>query len=188
MYLYSSKSAHCLYVKTIDNDHQWCRYIDLFLDNDVDMSCHVYLIIYFFIFISQILASCPYIRTSVILAECVFDTNLYITLGAHIYNSNSIDFIGHYSFNNKENLLRNTLIYNLNNRWMLLLPLLLKCSHQPINLTFTECQYTMRQQKFISKSSSIVEYMTTQLSVINITDLGMQSVLFLQPGLFEKNF
>jgi len=131
------------------------------------------------------LASCPYIRTSVILAECVFDTSLYISLGAHIFNSNSIDFIGHYSFNNTENLISNTLIYNLGNRWMLLLPLLLKCSQQPINLTFTECQYTMRHKRSTSKSSSITEYMTTQLSVINITDLGMQSVLFLQPGLFE---
>ena len=59
-----------------------------------------YFLFIFIIFISQILASCPYIRTSVILAECVFDTNLYISLGAHIFNSNSIDFIGYYSFNN----------------------------------------------------------------------------------------
>ncbi|CAF4880550.1 unnamed protein product [Rotaria sp. Silwood1] len=141
--------------------------------------------------IYQILASCPYIRTSIILADCVFDTSLYISLGAHIFNSNSIDFIGHYSFNNNnnnnnnnntENQISNTLIYNLGNRWMLLLPLLLKCSHQPVNLTFTECQYTMRQHKYTSRSSSISEYMTTQLSVMNVTNLGMQSVLFLQPG------
>jgi hypothetical protein len=144
--------------------------------------------VYFFIFISQILASCPYIRTSVILAECVLDTSLYISLGAHIFNSNSIDFIGHYSFNNNnntENFITNTLIYNLGHRWVLLLPLLLKCSNQPVNLTFTECQYTMRQNEYSSRSSSITEYMTTHLSVINITDLYMQSVLFLQPGSFE---
>ncbi|CAF1076383.1 unnamed protein product [Rotaria sordida] len=135
--------------------------------------------------IYQILATCPYIRTSIILADCIFDTNRYISLGAHIFNSNSIDFIGHYSFNNNNNRgnqISNTLIYNLNNRWMLLLPLLLKCSHQPVNLTFTECQYTMRQHKYTSRSSSIAEYMTTQLSVRNVTNLGMQSVLFLQPG------
>ncbi|CAF3425926.1 unnamed protein product [Rotaria socialis] len=141
--------------------------------------------VYSFIIVSQIVATCPYIRTSVILADCVFDTSLYISLGAHIFNSNSIDFIGHYSFNNNnhtENHITNTLIYNLGNRWMLLLPLLLKCSHQPVNLTFTECQYTMRQHKHTSRSSSIAEYMTTQLSVINVTNLGMQSVLFLQPG------
>lgn len=143
------------------------------------MSCYVYSIIYLLIFLNQSFASCPYIRTSIILAECVFDTNLYLTLGAHVFNSNSIHFLGQYSFNNTENLLNNTLIYNLGHRWMLLLPLLLKCSQQPINIRFTECQYTMRQSK-----SSIGEYMTTQLSVINMTNLGMQSVLFLQPGLF----
>jgi hypothetical protein len=131
------------------------------------------------ILLSQILASCPYIRTSVILAECVFDTNLYLTLGANILNSNSIDFIGYYSFG-QNNQINNTLIYNLNNRWMLLVPLLIKCDHQPVNLTFTECQYTIRQpNRFLSTA----EYMTTQLSVVNITDLGLQSVLFLQPGL-----
>jgi hypothetical protein len=69
---------------------------------------------------------------------------------------------------------------------MLLLPLLLKCPDQTVNLTFTECQYTMRQQKLMRKSSLISEYMTTQLSVMNMTDLGMQSVLYLQPGLFSK--
>ncbi|CAF3323453.1 unnamed protein product [Rotaria sp. Silwood2] len=74
--------------------------------------------------------------------------------------------------NNTENQITNTLIYNLGSRWMLLLPLLLKCSHQPVNLTFTECQYTMRQHKHTSRSSSIAEYMTTQLSVINVTNLG----------------
>jgi hypothetical protein len=140
------------------------------------------------VLVSQILASCPYIRTSVILTECVFDTSLYISFSAHVFNSNSIDFTGHYSFinyNTTENSVSNTLIYNLGNRWMSLVPLLLKCAHQPVNLTFTECQYTMRQQKYPSRSSSMAEYMTTQLSVINITDLGMRSVLFLQPGLFE---
>jgi hypothetical protein len=142
-------------------------------------------IVYYYLFKSQALASCPYIRTSVILTECVFDTSLYLSLGAHIFNSNSIDFLGHYSFNNTDNRISNTLIYNLGHRWMFLVPLLLKCAHQPLNLTFTECQYTMRQSKYTRKSS-IVEYMTTQLSVINMTDLGMQSVLFLQPGSFEK--
>ncbi|CAF3963369.1 unnamed protein product [Adineta steineri] len=143
------------------------------------------LIVFCFIFISYLLASCPYIRTSVILAECVLDTSLYLSLGAHIFNSHSIDFIGHYSFNNNnttDNFISNTLIYNLSNRWVLLIPLLLKCAHQPINLTFTECQYTMRPNKYPSKSPSITEYMTTYLSVNNITDLGMQSVLYLQPG------
>ncbi|CAF1026957.1 unnamed protein product [Rotaria sordida] len=129
----------------------------------------------------QILATCPYIRTSVILAECVFDTNLYITLGANILNSNSIDFIGYYSIGQNHNI-NNTLIYNLGNRWMLLVPLLIKCAHQPVNLTFTECQYTMRHNKYPNRFLSTAEYMTTQLSVMNITDLGMQSVLFLQPG------
>jgi hypothetical protein len=128
------------------------------------------------------LASCPYIRTSVILAECVFDTNLYITLGTNIFNSNSIDFIGYYSFGQNNNNINNTLIYNLNNRWMLLVPLLIKCSNQPVNLTFTECQYTMRHNKYPHRLLSTAEYMTTQLSVMNITDLGIQSVLFLQPG------
>jgi hypothetical protein len=47
----------------------------------------------------------------------------------------------------------------------------------------------MRQTKYANRLLSTAEYMTTQLSVINITDLGMQSVLFLQPGLFLfKNF
>jgi len=133
--------------------------------------------------VSQILASCPYIRTSVILAECVFDTNLYISLGSNILNSNSINFIGYYSFGQNHHI-NNTLIYNLNNRWMLLVPLLIKCTHQPVNLTFTECQYTTRQNKYTNRLLSTSEYMTTHLSVINITDLGMQSVLFLQPGLF----
>ena len=141
--------------------------------------------VYFFILLNSTWASCPYIRTSVILAECVLDTSLYISLGAHILNSNSIDFVGHYSFHNRnhtEGFLTNTLIYNLSNRWVLLLPLLLKCSHQPVNLTFTECQYTMRQNKHVARTSSITEYMTTQLSVVNLTNLGMQSVLYLQPG------
>lgn len=137
-------------------------------------------IVYFYLFQSQILASCPYIRTSTLLKECVFDTNHYLSLGAHIFNSNSIDFLGHYSLNNTNNRISNTLIYNLGHRWMFLVPLLLKCAHQPVNLTFTECQYTTRQSKY-----TIGEYMTTQLSVINMTDLGMQSVLFLQPGSFE---
>ncbi|UJR09466.1 hypothetical protein I4U23_013704 [Adineta vaga] len=151
-------------------------------------TCHAMFIrlffVYFFILINSIRATCPYIRTSVILAECVLDTSLYISLGAHILNSSTIDFIGHYSFNNNrtDDFLTNTLIYNLSNRWVLLLPLLLKCSHQPVNLTFTECQYTMRQNKHMGRSSLITEYMTTQLSVVNITNLGMQSVLYLQPG------
>ena len=155
------------------------------------MPCHAMFIrsffVYLFIFVSQISASCPYIRTSVILAECVFDTSLYISLGAHILNSNSINVIGHYSFghnNNIDKLINNPLIYNLGNRWMLLLPLLLKCSQQPVNLTFTECQYTIKQRKHINRSPSVVEYMTTQLRVVNITNLGMQSVLFLQQGSF----
>ena len=134
-------------------------------------------------------SSCPYIRTSVILAECVFETSQYISLGAHVSNATSIDFIGHYALqhpNDTAQLNSNTLIYNLGHRWMLLVPLLLRCSHQPANVTFTECQYTMRQ--YPSKSrTSVAEYMTTQLSVMNITDLGKQSVLFLQPGLsFEQ--
>ncbi|CAF3393209.1 unnamed protein product [Rotaria sp. Silwood1] len=137
-------------------------------------------LVYVHILVSQILATCPYIRTSVILAECVFDTNLYITLGANILNSNSIDFIGYYSIGQNNNI-NNTLIYNLGNRWMLLVPLLIKCTHQPVNLTFTECQYTMRHNKYPNRFLSTAEYMTTQLSVMNITDLGMQSVLFLQP-------
>ncbi|CAF0806420.1 unnamed protein product [Adineta ricciae] len=131
--------------------------------------------------ISQIWASCPYIRTSVILSECVFDSDLYISLGANILNSNSINFIGYYSLGQNSNL-SNTLIYNLGNRWMLLVPLLIKCAHQPVNLTFTECQYTMRQNKNSNRVISTAEYMTTQSSVLNITDLGLQSVLFLQPG------
>ncbi|CAF1933002.1 unnamed protein product [Rotaria magnacalcarata] len=138
--------------------------------------------IYIHILVSQILASCPYIRTSVILAECIFDTNLYISFGANILNSNSIDFVGHYSTGQHNNI-NNTLIYNLGNRWMLLVPLLIKCSHQSVNLTFTECQYTMRHNnKYPNRLPSSPEYMTTQLSVINITDLDQRSVLFLQPG------
>ena len=137
--------------------------------------------------VSQIWASCPYIRTSVILAECVFDTSLYISLGAQIMNSSSVDFLGYYSLsqpNSTDDHLRNTLIYNLGNRWMFLVPFLIKCAHQPAHLTFTECQYTMRQTH---RALSASEYMTTHLSVINITDLGLQSVLFLQPGLFDQN-
>ncbi len=145
-------------------------------------------LLYLFIFINQILASCPYIRSSVILGECVFDTRLYSSLGAHILNSNSIDFTGYYALNHTDNPISSTLIYNLGNRWMLPLPLLLKCSQQSIHLTFTECQYTMRQQKSNSKSSPITEYMTTQLSVVNMTNVGRQSVLFLQPGSFDELF
>jgi hypothetical protein len=101
----------------------------------------------------------------------------------------SSHFCGYYSFGQTNNINNNTLIYNLGNRWMLLVPLLIKCSNQPVNLKFTECQYTMRQTKYNNRLLSTAEYMTTQLSVINVTDLGMQSVLFLQPGLFFlKNF
>lgn len=144
-------------------------------------------LVYFHLLISQILATCPYIRTSVILSECVFDTNLYLSLGANILTSNSIDFIGYYSFS-QTNSINNTLIYNLNSRWMLLVPLLIKCTHQPAHLTFTECQYTMRQRKSSNPSTTTSEYMTTQLTVMNITDLDEQSVLFLQPGLSKKCF
>lgn len=128
------------------------------------------------------MASCPYIRTSVVLTECVFDTNLYLSLGANIHNSNSIDFVGYYS-TGQHHTINNTLIYNLGNRWMLLVPLLIKCAYQPVNLAFTECQYTMRQSKYPNRLISTAEYMTTQLSIINITELGTQSVLFLQSGL-----
>ena len=130
----------------------------------------------------QIWASCPYIRRSLILTECVLDTSVYISLGAHVLNSNSIDLIGYYALNRSDQRISQALIYHLGHRWMFVVPLLLKCAHQTIPLTFTECQYTIRQRK-----SSIVEYMTTQLSVINMTDLGMQSILFLQPGLLKKN-
>ena len=41
----------------------------------------------------------------------------------------------------------------------------------------------MRQTKYANRLSTTSEYMTTQLSIMNITDLGKQSVLFLQPGL-----
>ena len=94
--------------------------------------------------------------------------------------------MGYYSFeqtNSTDHHLRNALIYNLGNRWMLLVPLAIKCAHQPVHLTFTECQYTMRQTKQSHRLSPTPEYMTTQLSVVNMSDLGSQSVLFLQPGL-----
>ena len=91
-----------------------------------------------FLFISQTLASCPYIRTSVILSECLFDENLYSSLGANIINFNSIDFIGYYSFIQKTNQFNNTLIYNINNRWTLLVPLVHKCAHQPTHHIYTE--------------------------------------------------
>ena len=136
------------------------------------------------ILVCRILASCPYIRTSVILAECVFDTELYASLSANILNSKSIDFIGYYAFDQTNNNINNILIYNLGNRWMLPVPLLIKCAHQRVNLTFTECEYTMRQNKYPSRLLLTAEYMTTQLSAMNIAGLGMQSVLFLQPGLF----
>lgn len=145
------------------------------------MCIRLFLVYLHLLLISQLLATCPYIRTSIILSECVFDTDLYLSLGANILTSNSIDFIGYYSFS-QTNPINNTLIYNLNNRWMLLVPLLIKCTHQPAHLTFTECQYTMRQRKSSDRLSATAEYMTTQLSVTNLTDLGMQSVLFLQPG------
>lgn len=140
-------------------------------------------IVYFCCLIEQrqLLASCPYIRSSFILTDCLFDSNVYLSLGAQIVNSNSIDLIGYYALNRTDHRISQSLIYHLGHRWMFVVPLVLKCAHQTIPLTFTECQYTIRQRK-----SSIVEYMTTQLSVINLPDLGMQSVLFLQPGLSRK--
>lgn len=147
------------------------------------MTRHVHSILIVYLFCleyRQIWASCPYIRTSFILTECVLDTSVYISLGAHVLNSNSIDFIGYYALNRSDQRISQALIYHLGHRWMFVVPLLLKCAHQTIPLTFTECQYTIRQRK-----SSMVEYMTTQLSVINMTDLGMQSILFLQPGLIR---
>ena len=140
------------------------------------------------LFVSQIWASCPYIRTSVILAECVFDTNLYLSLGAQIRHANAINYLGYYSLsetNSTDDHLRNSLIYNFGNRWMLHVPLVIQCAHQPTHLIFTECQYTMRQTLRSHRLSSTSEYMSTQLSVMNLTDLGRQSVLFLQPGLVE---
>lgn len=129
--------------------------------------------------------SCPYIRTSTILAECVFDIDLYRSLGAQIRHSNAIHFLGYYSLNptNFTSVQReNSLIYNLGNRWMLLVPLLIKCANQPSSFTFTECQYTMRQSPSGQRLSSRSEYMSTQLTVMNLTDLHEQAVLFLQPG------
>jgi hypothetical protein len=138
-------------------------------------------------YFNSLSTSCPYVRTSVILTDCVFDTRAYLSLGAHISHSKSINFLGHYSLHNQTNRsnqsVHHTLIYNLGYRWMLLLPLILKCSHPSINLTFTECQYTMRQNQHHSRSSSIAEYMTAQLTVMNISHLGMKPVLFLPPGL-----
>lgn len=136
---------------------------------------------YFCLLQRQILASCPYIQRSVVLTDCVLDTSIYLSLGAQILNTNAIDWIGYYALNSTENRISDPLIYHLGHRWMFVLPLLLKCADQAVHLTFTECQYTMRQSK-----SSIIEYMTTQLSVINMTNLGMQSVLFLQPGSSEN--
>ena len=129
-------------------------------------------------------SSCPYIRTSVILTDCVFDTNIYLSVGAHISHSKSIDFYGYYSLNQTEPPDHQTLIYNFNHRWMLLVPLILKCANQSIETLFTECQYTMRQS-----SSSTVEYTSTQLTVMNVSHLGSQAVLFLPPGeFFFKHF
>ena len=143
------------------------------------------------IIVSRTLASsCPYIRTSIILAECVFDTSLYASIGAQIVHANSVDLMGYYSFdqtNSTDHHLRNALIYNLGNRWMLLVPLAIRCAHQPVHLTFTECQYTMRRAEQLQRSSPTLEYMTTQLSVVNMSDLGSRSVLFLQPGLFVSS-
>ena len=125
-------------------------------------------------------SSCPYIRTSMILAECTFDTEAYRSFGAQIRHSNAVQFLGYYSLsqtNSSGEHLRNSLIYNLGNRWMFLVPLLIKCAHQPRNFVFTECQYTMR-----ARSSSTAEYMTTQLTLMNSTDSTQQAVLFLQAG------
>ena len=127
-----------------------------------------------------LLASCPYIRSSFLLTDCLFDSHVYLSLGAQIVHSKSIDLIGYYALNRTDHRISQPLIYHLGHRWMFVVPLLLKCAQQTIPLTFTECQYTIRQRK-----SSVVEYMTTQLSVMNLTDLGMQSVLFLQPGLLN---
>ena len=132
----------------------------------------------------QLLASCPYIRSSFILTDCHFDSNVYLSFAAQILHSNSIDLIGYYALNRTDHRISQPLIYHLGHRWMFVVPLVLKCAQQTMPLTFTECQYTIRQRR--SSSSSIVEYMTTQLSVMNLTDLGMQSVLFLQPGLYEQ--
>ena len=140
------------------------------------------IVVFSSLFPNQIAASCPYIRTSVLLKDCVLDPRLYLSLGARLFNSNSIDFLGHYSLDSTEQRITHPLIYNRGQRWMLVVPLLLQCAHQPVNLTFTECQYTMRTSKH-----TIVEYMTTQLSVMEMTDLGRQAVLFLQPGEFEKD-
>ncbi|CAF1063462.1 unnamed protein product [Didymodactylos carnosus] len=138
----------------------------------------------------QFQTSCPYIRTSVIVSDCVFDTGLYLSLGARIFNTRSIDFVGHYSLDSipvlpVQNKLNtepiNTLVYNLSGTFVSIVPLILNCPRLPENIIFTECQYTTIKLKS-SKMRQQSEYVRAQLSILNVTDLGIRSVLFLQPG------
>ena len=139
------------------------------------MLCSIYAI-GFLILLNQIHAQCPYVRTSTVLSQCIFDTNNYLTLNTHILNSNSIDFFGYYSLENTTNIFNQTLIYQFDQRWILLVPFMVRCVNQPDDLVFTECQYTMK------RSRTNTEYMTTQMSIIELEHLGKQSVLFLPEG------
>ncbi|CAF1062747.1 unnamed protein product, partial [Didymodactylos carnosus] len=122
---------------------------------------------------------------------CVFDTGHYLSLGARIFNTRSIDFVGHYSLDstsllpiqyklNTEPI--NTLVYNLSGTSVSVVPLILNCPQLPDNMIFTECQYTTIKVKS-SKMKQQSEYVPAQLSILNVTDLGIRSVLFLQPAL-----
>lgn len=131
----------------------------------------------FFVFIQSSSSTCPYIRRSIVLTDCVFDVSLYLSLGAHVTHSRSIDFHGHYSLDRSDD---QTLIHNFNQRWMVKIPFVLRCSNETVEVPFSECQYTMRQS-----ISSAVEYTSTKLSLMNINNLGLQSVLFLTSGMIE---
>lgn len=139
------------------------------------MLCSIYATA-FLILLNQIHANCPYIRQSIVLSECIFDNSIYLTLNTRILNSNSIEFFGYYSLINTTKTFNQTLIYQFDQRWMLLVPFMIRCANQPNDLVFTECQYTMK----ISHRNT--EYMTTQMSMIELENLGKQSVLFLPAG------
>lgn len=135
------------------------------------MLCSIYAI-GFLILLNQIYAYCPYIRQSFVLSDCIFDSENYLTMNTRILNRNSIEFFGYYSLMNTTKLFNQTLIYQFDQRWMLLVPFMIRCANQPRDLVFTECQYTMKRS----------EYMTTQMTMLELEHLGKQSVLFLPAG------
>lgn len=117
---------------------------------------------------------CPYIRSSIVLNECHFNTKIYAQLGVSVTHSKSIYFSASYSLERSNETL---FISNFHDRWLLPFPFLLSCSNHsiiPSHLAFTECQSTIHHPS--------QEYMTTSLSSIELPHHGLQPILYLSQG------